>query len=291
MRGLVELVIIAILGYIVIAGWNNVPLSSNTHNVVFQGYISAYSEQKTIQVINNRQSWGQIPQELDKYILVAVENCAHIGKFGYISHPKYGKIPIMVFDCAEPGAEDGQLWMQNNKIAAEIDWSSWQKYPELVHSWQEIRIESVVLENKIAPIKHNPGIAEAQTVKEAVEIMFGGTRYSCSQCTLHGIPGWAGYDYTAGCGARLHSPINGVITYYGLDGYNHSTTSITYEQATMVEIKNDNGRRFFALHLQIFDKDGNTFYSVGDKINVGDTIGFEDSYGWSTGCHVHMMFS
>ena len=35
----------------------------------------------------------------------------------------------------------------------------------------------------------------------------------------HGLPGWEGVDWAAGCGTPLYAPISGIVTFNGLDGY------------------------------------------------------------------------
>lgn len=106
--------------------------------------------------------------------------------------------------------------------------------------------------------------------------------YRVSQSELHGLSGWKGVDITSGCGSPIYAPFDGVVTYQGLDGYNHHEDGIMWEQATMLTIQGFDGLELTLLHGA---------YSVngGDSIMAGQQIGTENSYGWSTGCHSHVI--
>lgn len=108
------------------------------------------------------------------------------------------------------------------------------------------------------------------------------TQYRVSQSELHGLSGWKGVDITSGCGSPIYAPFSGIVTYQGLDGYNHIENGIVWEQATMLTIQGNNGLELTLLH-------GAYSVSGGDSIVAGQQIGTENSYGWSTGCHSHVI--
>ena len=103
-----------------------------------------------------------------------------------------------------------------------------------------------------------------------------------TQAHLHGLPGFEGVDISNGCDSPLISPINGTVTYAGLDGYNHvDSRGVVWPQATMLTITGDN-EQVTLLH-------GQYSAAIGQHVNVGDLIGTEASIGWSTGCHSHVI--
>jgi hypothetical protein len=109
------------------------------------------------------------------------------------------------------------------------------------------------------------------------------TEYRVSQQQLHGLPGWQGVDITSGCGSPIYAPFSGIVTYQGLDGYNHvDNRGVVWEQATMLTIQGNNGLELTLLH-------GNYSVSNGDEIIARQVIGTEASNGWSTGCHSHVI--
>lgn len=95
------------------------------------GYLSAYGKEPTDATLINRQEWGQIPHDLsgfDSYI--AVLDCTKIGATGKL-HTNAGTLSVLVFDCA--GTEDGGAdWMVRNNYVAELDYYTWERYPELI---------------------------------------------------------------------------------------------------------------------------------------------------------------
>lgn len=103
-----------------------------------------------------------------------------------------------------------------------------------------------------------------------------------TQSALHGLTGWEGVDIKAGCGAEILAPFDGVVTYNGKDGYNHvDARGVVYEQATMLTIDGD--------ELQLTLLHGDYAPKVGDRVKRGQAIGWENSHGWSTGCHSHVI--
>jgi murein DD-endopeptidase MepM/ murein hydrolase activator NlpD len=98
----------------------------------------------------------------------------------------------------------------------------------------------------------------------------------------HGLSGWAGYDYATACGEPLYSPVNGVVTYNGLDGYNHvDRNGYVWPQNTMLKISFGDAYNYVLLH-------GDYIPQVGEQVRRGQLIGYEASHGWSTGCHSHI---
>lgn len=102
--------------------------------------------------------------------------------------------------------------------------------------------------------------------------------HTVTQAALHGLPGWEGVDIKAGCGEPIYAPFAGTVTYNGLDGYNHLGI---YEQSTMLTIKND--------EMELTLLHGDYHLPVGSQVQARDVIGRENSHGWSTGCHSHVI--
>ncbi len=107
---------------------------------------------------------------------------------------------------------------------------------------------------------------------------------------IHGVDvNYMGIDRNLGCGTPLYAPLDGTVTWAGLDGYNHVTVdefgnSTTWPQATLVSISGDAGD-FSVLHLII---DENITY--GQQISKGTLIGTESDIGYSFGCHTHSVW-
>lgn len=94
------------------------------------GFLSAYAELPTVATVEYRQEIGDLPHDISKYdVLIAVADCGLIGKEGVL-HTIVGSLKAIVFDCA--GNDGTPSWMEENNIVAEIDYWTWQKYPELV---------------------------------------------------------------------------------------------------------------------------------------------------------------
>lgn len=96
----------------------------------------------------------------------------------------------------------------------------------------------------------------------------------------HGLAGWEGVDYSAGCGAVLVAPIAGEVVYNGRDGYigPHSQNG---EQSSMLVIRN--GRLAVTLFHGEYSR-----VQVGQWVRQGQVVGFEDKIGNATGCHTHL---
>lgn len=103
--------------------------------------------------------------------------------------------------------------------------------------------------------------------------------YTVTNASLHGLSGWEGVDIKAGCGEPIYAPFAGTVTYNGLDGYSHQGI---YEQATMLTIKND--------YLEMTLLHGDYLPQVGSQVQEGQMIGTENTHGWSTGCHSHVIW-
>jgi murein DD-endopeptidase MepM/ murein hydrolase activator NlpD len=100
----------------------------------------------------------------------------------------------------------------------------------------------------------------------------------------HGLGGWSGYDYATYCGDVLYSPVNGVVKYNGLDGYNHVDSSgHVWPQNTMLVIATRQSEELVLLH-------GDYTVYPGQRLVAGQHIGYEASNGWSTGCHSHISY-
>jgi len=103
------------------------------------GYLSAYAEVPTVGTVAYRQEVGDIPQDLRPYdVLIAVADCSRIGKEATL-YTAVGPLRALVIDCA--GNDGTPSWMEENRIIAEIDYYSWQRWPELVGSAAVLVIE------------------------------------------------------------------------------------------------------------------------------------------------------
>lgn len=137
----------------------------------------------------------------------------------------------------------------------------------------------------VAPVAYIAASTVANRQETTSTVQFAAmysNQYRVSQSQLHGLPGWQGVDITAGCGSPIYAPFDGTVTYVGLDGYNHHDNGIVWEQATMLTIQGFNGLELTLLH-------GSYSVNGGDSIVAGQQIGTENSYGWSTGCHSHVI--
>lgn len=127
--------------------------------------------------------------------------------------------------------------------------------------------------------------AENETAVSANNIKMGSlySDFRITQGQMHGLKGWEGVDIKAGCGAPIYAPFSGKVTFKGLDGYNHiDARGVVYDQNTMLTIQGESGLTLTLLH-------GDYRVNYGDTIIQGDLLGYESSYGWSTGCHSHVI--
>ena len=86
--------------------------------IVSDGWLSQYARTPTDATIAYRQEVGDIPQDLSMYEgVIAVEDCAHIGKDAYLYVAGRWR-RVIVFDCL--GREVQPNWMQQNNIVAEM---------------------------------------------------------------------------------------------------------------------------------------------------------------------------
>lgn len=102
-----------------------------TTAVIITGFLSAYALNPTVGTLAYRQHYAQIPRDLSSYeVFVAVADCDHLGAEATLAID--GKVyDALVFDCA--GVADGGLaWMQQNAIAAEVDYWFWMQHPEYI---------------------------------------------------------------------------------------------------------------------------------------------------------------
>ena len=164
--------------------------------------------------------------------------------------------------------------MIEGDYVAEVDWYTRQLYPDIVGSRQTLMIQDRGISEPL-PLSYDTVAAR----------MYKGRSFSCTQCAVHGIDGWRGVDYSAGCGEPIYSPVDGTISYYGWDGLNIGI----HEQATMVAVRSFDGHEVVFLHANIFDSNGDLYFSVGDAVYTSTIIAFEDSFGYSTGCHSHVI--
>lgn len=96
----------------------------------------------------------------------------------------------------------------------------------------------------------------------------------------HGsVAGYYGYDFVAGCGELIFSPVDGYISYNGRDGYvgPHSKG----QENTMLVIADEST----GIDVTLFHGD---FTGISGQVRQGEIVGMEASIGNSTGCHTHM---
>jgi hypothetical protein len=94
---------------------------------ILTGWASQYSPGIMQEVINNRQAWEQIPEDLSAYDgFVAVLDCAKIGDEVMLK-PEHSSTweKFLVVDCA---GEDAVDWMQSNNILVEVDYSTAKRW-------------------------------------------------------------------------------------------------------------------------------------------------------------------
>lgn len=123
-------------------------------------------------------------------------------------------------------------------------------------------------------------VVSGKTSTQVDTLMLAGIykSYQVTNASLHGLDGWQGVDIKAGCGEPIYAPFDGTVTYNGLDGYNHLGV---YEQATMLTIKSDD--------LELTLLHGDYLPEVGSQVQRGEMVGTENTHGWSTGCHSHVV--
>lgn len=98
---------------------------------------------------------------------------------------------------------------------------------------------------------------------------------------LHGLAGWEGVDIQAGCGQPIYNPLGAaVVTFSGLDGYSSGPYS-NGRQNTMLTLESG------ALELTLLH--GLYMHQVGNTVQAGELIGYEDRIGNATGCHSHVI--
>ena len=122
------------------------------------------------------------------------------------------------------------------------------------------------------------------TMQTAVSLLYAGSTPRQSQA-MHGLVGWKGEDWTAGCGTPIYSPVPGraTVTYNALDGY-VGPYAKNGEQNTMITIVGDAGVGEVTLLHSRYTAE------VGQRVRGGESvIGYEESTGNSTGCHNHIV--
>lgn len=122
------------------------------------------------------------------------------------------------------------------------------------------------------------------SIDDIADLLYKDSNYTLTG-GLHGLVGYKGYDYSAGSGTQLFSPLpgSGVVTYNARDGY-IGPYDTKGEQNTMLTIKGDAG--------EIIMFHGNySLVQPGDIVIGGVTpIGYEASIGNSTGAHSHIVW-
>ena len=117
---------------------------TTTTIIFFLGILSAAGPTPTNATLALRQEWGQVPQDVSGYALIAVDDCGLIGHPGhmYAGNEVY---PVIVYDCA--GEEGTQYFSNGNddstpyKLSADAGWDFWKAHPDVVTSLVRIEIE------------------------------------------------------------------------------------------------------------------------------------------------------
>ena len=99
-------------------------------NVIpYSGWSSAYVIETTIGTYDYRISTGDIDPGYDSYI--AVSSCKRLSETGIMVINDDIRT-YQVFDCAKRDNSDGtKTWMEEDNIAAEIDYFTWEDHEEL----------------------------------------------------------------------------------------------------------------------------------------------------------------
>lgn len=101
-------------------------------------------------------------------------------------------------------------------------------------------------------------------------------RYRLINNGLHGDGYWPGRDFAAACGSPLYAPISGRVERVGFDGYTGPHGSF-------------NSFVFFSGETaQVMMMHGEYLVRGGQSVRQGELIGYEASFGNSSGCHTHL---
>ncbi|MFA6161769.1 MAG: M23 family metallopeptidase [Patescibacteria group bacterium] len=96
------------------------------------------------------------------------------------------------------------------------------------------------------------------------------------------IVGHNGIDFIAWHGQPVHAAHDGIVTFSGIDKFFGE-----YIEISTTERKNIGGVIAYAKTVYVhFYKSGRLKFT-GDRVKVGDVIGYADSTGLSTGTHLH----
>ena len=90
-------------------------------SLLVTGFSSRYDPGVFERVIENRQSWDQLPQNIKDTNYIALADCDLVGTRVLVCYEDCWF--ALVADCA--GIADGGLhWMQTNNIAGEVDYNT-----------------------------------------------------------------------------------------------------------------------------------------------------------------------
>lgn len=134
-------------------------------------------------------------------------------------------------------------------------------------------------------------------------VLYGHQTYVLTNPAPHGLPGWEGYDGSAGCGAPLYAPVSGIVTYNGPDGY----VGLHGGPSSLLVIQPDGGETAVSAGAGLSTAanavqallpgsgpavlllHGSYLPAVGSRVVAGQTlIGVEAAVGNATGCHTHL---
>lgn len=118
--GTFRLILVALALFVLIL----LPIEQASSLGEYEGWLSAYDQEPTMDTIYYRLGNGDIQLGFDVYI--AVPNCKRIGETGTMIIGDSKPLTYQVFDCS--GDEATNDWMNGNNIIAEIDFWAWQKY-------------------------------------------------------------------------------------------------------------------------------------------------------------------
>ena len=90
------------------------------------GYLSQYGPQTTAGTIAYRQEVGDLPEDMSGYDgVIAVENCAHVGKDAQLSINGSPWLDVIIFDCL---GRNEYNWMQERGIIGEVGYGLAERF-------------------------------------------------------------------------------------------------------------------------------------------------------------------
>jgi hypothetical protein len=97
------------------------------------GWASAYAPgvmTEVIQVRFENDWWPNTPPRnwYESAGAIATNNCRDVGRMATLIDPGGREWRVLIADCGERGKPgEGQDWMEQNRIVAELDWRLWER--------------------------------------------------------------------------------------------------------------------------------------------------------------------